>query len=177
MVSTVVLLFFGTEHSRADACRGDALPAASDLAFEHDEDFDPFSVYREGDELIGVEHQKPAELREAELRKIFGDYYPPQGPKTSAGAPSVPSSPTVPMSPDRDPPGLSSSPKSGYEASPRTPADHVVTVMPDLDFTSLSALQELSTEEQLELGRRRHQEYVERKRAVEEGKSVSAEGL
>ncbi len=124
-------------------------------------------MYREGDELIGIELQQPLEAREAELRKIFGEYYPTQGSRVSHGG--EPSSPTVPLSsPDRDPPGLSSSPKSRYEASPRTPADHVVTVMPNLDFASLGSLQELSTEDKLELGRRRHQEYVERKKAEEQ---------
>lgn len=131
--------------------RGDALPAPSDLAFEHDRDFDPFSVYREGDELIGVQHQALSD-RDIELRKVFSDYYP-------AVDNPLPATPT-------EVPGLSCSPKSRFDESPRTPADALVPAtgsLPELDFTSLSALQEMSRDEQLELGRRRHQEYLRKR--------------
>lgn len=40
--------------------------------------------------------------------------------------------------------------------------------MPELDFSALGALQELSLEEKLELGRRRHKEYLERTRAEDD---------
>lgn len=147
--------------------RGDALPAPSDLAFEHDPTFEPFSVYREGDELIGVENQTSHEARDTELRKLFGDYYPAQA-KAESGRVLEPASPTVPLSPDREMPALSSSPRSRFDESPRTPVDVAVPAMPpvpELDFSSLTVLGEMSREEQLELGRRRHQEYMERKRS------------
>ncbi|CAK9783566.1 hypothetical protein CC85DRAFT_330142 [Cutaneotrichosporon oleaginosum] len=131
-----------------EALWGDALPAPSDLAFEHDSSFDPFSVYREGDELIGV-GASSNEARDAALRELFGEYY------------------AAPLSPEREVPGLSSSPRSRFDESPRTPADAAVPAMPGmppLDFSRLGVLQEMSREEQLELGRRRHQEYLERKK-------------
>lgn len=165
--------------------RGDAIPAPSDLAFEHSPDFDPFSVYREGDELVGVQAKQGLEAREADLRRVFGDYLPqslgPRGSIASHG-PASPSSQSPPslatsastrargrMSSDGsfpEVPGLTHSPRSKYEASPRTPADGVaLSTMPDLDLSVLGSLQELSLEEKLELGRKRHQEYLERTRA------------
>lgn len=169
-----IAFFYHAPPAFALTSRGDAFPAPSDLAFEHDEDFDPFSVYREGDELIGVEMGKPLEAREAELRRMFGDYYPQQGQaRPLLGAPSEPNSPTMPMSPDRDAPGGSPSPKSRSEPVPRASVD--APAVYDLDFSSLSALQELSMEEQLELGRRRHKEYMERKRAEEAEAEAAAE--
>jgi hypothetical protein len=108
-------------------------------------------VYREGDELIGV-GAASTEARDTALRALFGAYY------------------SAPLSPEREVPGLSHSPKSRVDESPRTPADAGVPAMPavpELDFASLAVLQDMSREEQLELGRRRHQEYVERKRREE----------
>lgn len=157
-----------------EALWGDAIPAPSDLAFEHDSDFDPFSVYREGDELIGVETHKQPEVREAELRQVFGDNLliqstfgrPIPPPSLSPRSPTSPTSPrSYFSSPDAPALSLPASPKSRSDASPRTPADSSIMVMPNLDFTALGALQELSLEEKLELGRRRHQEYLERTRA------------
>lgn len=150
---------------------GDAIPAPSDLAYEHDPDFDPFSVYREGDELIGVEVPRQPELREAELRRVFGDFLPTQAiPPTSpvspvppgtrkssgsAGRPSIPSSPVQEAGPSRQAQGSLSGPSGDG--------------MPDLDMSALGALQDLSLEEKLQLGRKRHQEYLERVRAETEG--------
>lgn len=145
---------------------GDAIPAPSDLAYEHDPDFDPFSVYREGDELIGVEIPRQPEVREAELRRVFGDFLPSQ---------AMP--PTSPVSPV--PPGTRRSSRSGRNSlatSPRNSVGHGRQArnsvsqpgddnMSDLDMSALGALQDLSLEEKLELGRKRHQEYLERVRA------------
>ncbi|TXT11108.1 hypothetical protein VHUM_01859 [Vanrija humicola] len=132
-----------------EALWGDAMPAPSDLAFEHDGVFDPFSVYREGDDLIGVDnHNSNPEQREAELRKVFGDAFSAASPDLPLPPLSSPSSPT----------------SVKHELSLRTPGDHHTATMPDLDFSVLGALQDMSMEEKLELGRRRHQEYLERTR-------------
>lgn len=113
-------------------------------------------MYREGDELIGV-GDASNEARDSALRKLFGEYYQP-------------------LSPEREVPGLSCSPTSRFAESPHTPADTAVPTMlavPELDFSSLTVLQEMSLAEQLELGRRRHQEYM-RKRS--EAKAGGGEG-
>jgi hypothetical protein len=150
------------------------------LAFEHDQEFDPFSVYRDGDELIGVEVNKQPETREAELRRVFGNSLPlqatysrPISPPALSPRPSLPTNSPESLFQSPEPPALSlpSSPKSRSENSPRTPADAHIVVMPDLDFSALGALQELSLEEKLELGRRRHKEYLERTRAEDEAAS------
>jgi hypothetical protein len=150
------------------------------VAFEHDPDFDPFSVYREGDELIGVEVHKKPEVRESELRSVFGDSIslqsaygrrvslPTTPRKASAASASSPSGKTSPLYRSPEQPTLTlsppSSPWSRSDASPRTPTDGIVLTVPELDFSALGALQDLSLEEKLELGRRRHQEYLERTR-------------
>lgn len=154
------------------------MPASSDLAFEHDGVFNPFSVYREGDDLIGIDSQnKNPEEREAELRKVFGEAFSAYAPRPRSSV--VSTSQAIPAySPEHPPPPLSSpsSPVSAkHELSLRTPADHHVAAMPDLDFSVLGALQEMSMEEKLELGRRRHQEYLERTRA-EAGDAVAEKG-
>ncbi|KAL1410003.1 hypothetical protein Q8F55_004003 [Vanrija albida] len=158
-----------------EALWGDAMPASSDLAFEHDGVFDPFSVYREGDDLIGVDSQnKNLEQRDAELRKVFGDAFSAYAPRPPSGI-DAPRQSIPAYSPEHPPPPLSSpsSPVSAkHELSLRTPGDQHTATMPDLDFSVLGALQEMSMEEKLELGRRRHQEYLERMRAEGERKGV-----
>lgn len=142
---------------------GDAIPAPSDLAYEHDAAFDPFSVYREGDELIGVSVPKQPELREAELRRVFGDYLPSQVvPLTS------PVSPVPPGSRNEDRRTSSSSLPRDRSVPKRQPPDNVDECTPQLDLSVLGALQDLSLEEKLQLGRKRHQEYLERVRAEDE---------
>ncbi|BEI82354.1 hypothetical protein CcaverHIS002_0302220 [Cutaneotrichosporon cavernicola] len=146
-----------------EALWGDALPAPSDLAFEHDRDFDPFSVYREGDELIGVQHQASSD-RDMELRKLFSEYYP-------SGENAQHPNPT-------DVPGLSCSPRSRFDESLHTPVDDAVPTMapvPELDFAIISVLQEMSREEQLELGRRRHQEYLRKRSELQTGGEETGE--
>lgn len=143
---------------------GDAIPAPSDLAFEHDPDFDPFSVYREGDELIGVEVPRQLEEREAELRRVFGDYLPsqiipPTSPVSSVPPGSRKGSRSAPTSSLEDTGPTSRGPATGSGG------------MPDLDLSALGSLQELSLEEKMQLGRKRHQEYLERVRAEAVGSS------
>lgn len=169
-------------------------------------------MYREGDELIGVEsYSKGVEAREVEMRMVFGDCFAMSSFGRATSPPTMPMSPTSPISPrlpSRSPttspatscvrplvpmamlperssgghadqvPALSlpSSPKSRYDGSPRTPGDSSVLVMPDLDFSALGALQEMTMDEKLELGRRRHQEYLERTR-LEDAISQGTPGI
>lgn len=141
--------------------RGDAIPAATDLAFEHEDEFDPFSVYREGDELVGVEQKLPA-ARESDLREVFGDNFMSHLQLTAA--PPVPVSPT----PTSIPASSSATPSVRREPS-YSPTATSLAAMPDLDMSTLGGLQEMSLEEKLELGRRRHQEYLQRTRGGSEG--------
>lgn len=150
-------LWFVILGGRSDT-RGDAIPATTDLAFEVDADFDPFSVYREGDELVGVERNKLPAVREADLREVFGEAFVSQ---VQMG-PSVESPFERPLETlDRRQREPCYSP-----ASPKEVREGVAFAVGagDLDLSALGALQEMSMEEKMELGRRRHQEYLERVR-------------